>query len=323
MMATREHRPLRTAVLGLGRWGRTWLPVLDREPGVEVVLTAGGIPDGRPLAHLGDYRQALDQPDLDAVVVTLPVRLHLDAVVTAAERGLHVLVEKPAVADRAELDVLCSTAATAPSVVMVCQNYRERAWVAVVRHHLATLGRLSQVSIEVARGEFLDGGRARLPHPLLDDLAIHHLDLLRHLTAQDASVLAATSGRPPWTTYDGQPDVAALLRLDDGAIVTYRGTWAARGGETPYDGDWTLRGENGVIELRDLVVRRDGAVVADTAPRPLDPPDNDLAAVLHTFVAATRGGPVPTSAADHARSLGLVLSMREAAAVGAAVEVET
>jgi len=314
MHTASEHRPLRTGVLGLGRWGRTWLPVLSREAGVEVVVTAGGTPpDGHQVPHHTDYRAALDEPGLEAVVVTLPVRLHLEAAVAAVERGLHVLLEKPAVGDRAELDRLRAAAAAESGVVMVCQNYRERPWVASMREQLATLGELSHVGIDVARAEVLEGGRATLAHPLLDDLAIHHLDLLRHVTGQEASVVAATSRRPEWTTYSGETDVAALLRLDDGATVSYCGTWSARGRQTPYDGDWTLRGAGGVVEVRDLVVLRDGIVVGGGEPTRAEPPDEDLAGVLRTFLAATQGGPVPTSVEDHARSLRLVFSIKEAA----------
>lgn len=312
-------QPLRVAVLGLGRWGRTWVPVLDREARTVVAATAGGRRDGLELAtgvpHHPSWVDAVDQQDLDAVVVTLPVPLHLEAVRRCVERGLHVLVEKPAVANAAELEQLRQVAAEARAagvVVMVGQNYRERRWAVATRDQVATLGPLHQVIVHVARTEFLDGGRATLPHPLLDDLAIHHLDLLRFFTGQDARVLEAATTRPPWTSYTGEPDVSALLTLTDGGLATYNATWAARGRQTPYDGDWTLRGEHGCVEVRDLTVLRDG----DPVPVPAEPPtpDADLAAVLRTFVAAVRDrGPVPTDVEDNARSLGLVFALRDAA----------
>jgi predicted dehydrogenase len=317
-------RPLRMAVLGLGRWGRTWVPVLRRTPGVVVAATAGGRRDGLDLPGVPHHDRAagaLAAADVDAVLVTLPVAAHLDAVRDAVDRGLHVLVEKPAVGTSAELEALrtvAERARRAGTVLMVVQNYRERPWARAARAAVADLGELASVAVTVARTELLDGGRDALAHPLLDDLAIHHLDLLRHLTGREADVLTAVAHRPSWSAYTGSPDVTALLELDGGVPVTYTGTWAARGRETPYDGDWAFRGERGCVEVRDLVVTRDGVPVplrAGTAEgSPDDAPDADLGGVLHTFLRAVRGrGPVPTDVDDHACSLGLTLSLRDVA----------
>ena len=42
-----------------------------------------------------DYRQMLDQEELDAVYVVTPPLVHTEQAVTAAERGLHIFLEKP------------------------------------------------------------------------------------------------------------------------------------------------------------------------------------------------------------------------------------
>ncbi|GAB2473847.1 hypothetical protein GCM10027063_13730 [Promicromonospora xylanilytica] len=313
-------RPLRIAVLGLGRWGRTWVPVLRREPDVVVAATAGGHRVGLNLPDVPHHDRAagaLAAADVDAVLVTLPVAAHLDAVCDAVDRGLHVLVEKPAVGTPAELAVLrevADRARLAGTVVMVVQNYRERPWARTARTAVADLGEPSSVAVTVARTELLDGGRDALAHPLLDDLAIHHVDLMRYLTGREADVLAGVAHRPAWSAYTGTPDVTALLRLDGGVPVTYTGTWAARGAQTPYDGDWTFRGERGSVEVRDLVVTRDGRPVPTAAGPHDDLPDADLGGVLRTFVRAAHGrGPVPTDVGDHARSLTLTFDLRGAA----------
>jgi predicted dehydrogenase len=46
--------------------------------------------------HYGDYAAALRDPAVDAVVVALPTRYHLELTLQALEAGKHVLVEKPA-----------------------------------------------------------------------------------------------------------------------------------------------------------------------------------------------------------------------------------
>jgi len=45
--------------------------------------------------HYPDYRQALDDDQVDAVVVVTPTDYHRDIVVSAAEAGKHILCEKP------------------------------------------------------------------------------------------------------------------------------------------------------------------------------------------------------------------------------------
>ncbi|MBL7187553.1 MAG: Gfo/Idh/MocA family oxidoreductase [Phycisphaerae bacterium] len=43
----------------------------------------------------GDYREALEDAGIDAVIVATPTRLHHDIVVSAARAGKHILCEKP------------------------------------------------------------------------------------------------------------------------------------------------------------------------------------------------------------------------------------
>jgi predicted dehydrogenase len=307
---------LRVAVLGMGRWGNAWAEVIERHSGSVLAATAGG--RGREgqgaTEHFRDFRDALAFPDLDAVVITLPVHLHLEAVTLATSRGLHVLCEKPAVPDRAELHQLMEVASSTHQVIAVDQNYRERPWAEAVRQTLPRLGRIGHVSVSFAQPEFLDGGRDRLGHPLLADLAIHHIDLLRHLSGQEARLVSAVSGRPGWSTYDGDSDVAALFVMDDGASAAYHGTWSGRGRATPWDGDWMFRGEHGTLEVSGLEVTVD----VGAGPRPIrqrgERGDNaDLVRVWEQFALAIEGQlSRVVSVPDNAKSLSLVFDMADA-----------
>lgn len=316
-----SEKTFRVAVLGMGRWGRAWADVVNRADGSSLVATAGGRPweggDGLPPRHFSDYRDAIEAADADAVVVTLPVQLHLDAVRRAAARGLHVLCEKPAVPSRRELRELEDLAHSAPTLIAIDQNYRQRPWVEAVRRSLPCIGRIAQVSIEFAQPEFLDGGRGDLAHPLIADMAIHHVDLLRHLTGQDARVVAALSGRPRWTQYRGESDLSAVLTLEDKASVTYSGTWSARGHTTPWDGDWLIRGESGSIAVAGLEVTLDLGTGPQLVARAQAVEDDfDLARVLQQFRRSAAGEAtenVPVS--DNARSLSIVFDLADAVGI--------
>ena len=313
--------PRKVAVLGMGRWGRTWCRVLDGEPDVEVAAVAvrsGVTAVDRPNVHVfHDLGAALDVEGLDAAIVTLPVGLHLDAIRAAVARGIPVLCEKPAVATRAELAELEELASSEGAVVRINQNYRLRPWATAVCAHLPSIGRLRRVEVAFAQPEFPEGGRDRLAHPLLADMAIHHVDLLRHLTGREATVLRASAARRPDTSYAGSTDLEAELLLDGGAEVAYDGTWAARDATTPWDGDWAFFGDRGTLAVRDLAVdvdTRDGSRrVATTHPPDRD---DDLAVAWRDFARAIDGdGAAGVTAGDNARSLALVFDLAEAAGI--------
>lgn len=58
-------------------------------------------------AHVyGSYHDLLDDPYVDAVYVPLPTSLHVEWAVAAAEKGKHVLLEKPVALSAAEFDVI-------------------------------------------------------------------------------------------------------------------------------------------------------------------------------------------------------------------------
>jgi predicted dehydrogenase len=306
---------MRVAILGMGRWGQAWKRVLEATPGIEVVVGDPGAGGARP-----DFTEVLAAGDLDAAVVTLPLPLHLAAMTAAVARGIPVLCEKPLVADRDELASLSALDAAADVVIRVNQNYRQRQWARVAREAVASLGGIRRVAISFAQPEFLDGGRAELVHPLLDDMVVHHMDLLRHLTGREACVLGAWSSRIEPTPYAGGTDLDAVLRLAGGGHVSYAGTWAARGAVTPWDADWEIRCEGGTVRVRDLevTVHRTGETVPTSLPsRAPSQEDADLADSWREFIAAIAGDErAGVSITDNARTMRLVFELRERALSG-------
>ena len=79
-------------------------------------------------------------PEVDAVYVATPVRLHVEHAVAAAEAGKHVLCEKPMALDVAECERMRAAA----------RAHGVRLGVAYYRHHYPIVGRLRAL---VASGE--------------------------------------------------------------------------------------------------------------------------------------------------------------------------
>jgi predicted dehydrogenase len=70
----------------------------------------------------GDYEAALDDPTVDAVVIAVPPRFHLDLALRALAAGKHVLVEKPAFLTTADYETVQAARDRAGRVVLVGEN---------------------------------------------------------------------------------------------------------------------------------------------------------------------------------------------------------
>src|SRR6516162_2661329 len=115
-----SERKVRWGILGVAKINRRLLPAFALARNAELRAIASrsidkareaAKADSIPVAH-GSYEALLDDPNIDAVYIPLPNTLHPEWVKKAADRGKHVLVEKP----------LAPTAPQAREVVEYCQS---------------------------------------------------------------------------------------------------------------------------------------------------------------------------------------------------------
>ena len=76
----------------------------------------------RGAASYPDYTAAIEDPRVDAVVIAVPPRFHLDLTVQALDAGKHVLVEKPAYLRMADYRTSLEARNRAGRVVLVGEN---------------------------------------------------------------------------------------------------------------------------------------------------------------------------------------------------------
>jgi predicted dehydrogenase len=339
-------QPLSVAVVGTGFWGAEWLRTLATIEGVVLAATAGHRPVDVPAGlepapgyrHFGDYKDALAQSSADAVIVALPTPLHADAILRSLESGRHVLCEKPLAQSPVEVARLLSAAAERPELVaMVQQNYRRRPWAQLVRSLIddGTVGRLGHIAVRFRQPEMLVGIRAGLANPLLQDMGIHHMDLLRFLAGRDAVELYAREHRPAWSIFEGRPGLDAVIEMQDGLQVSYSGSWAGRGRATEWDGDWLIEGDRGLLEVTDLRVSfhpnpdndpttTDTAVAERVEIAVPELPLGDLQSSFAAFRRALEHGEEPdTSIRDNAHSIALVFAAEESIRQGRPVKVRS
>jgi predicted dehydrogenase len=73
-------------------------------------------------AAYGAYADAIDDPNVEAVVIAVPPRFHRELALCALAAGKHVLVEKPAFPNMADYETVRDARARAGRVVMVGEN---------------------------------------------------------------------------------------------------------------------------------------------------------------------------------------------------------
>ena len=84
-----------------------------------------------------DYDQAIADPSVDAVVVAVPPRFHLELTLRALAAGKHVLVEKPAFLRLADYDTVREARDRAQRVVLVGENDHYKPLAVTLRKLLA------------------------------------------------------------------------------------------------------------------------------------------------------------------------------------------
>ncbi len=282
---------IRIGLLGAGFMGATHAAAYAQIPGVQLTAVADrNRVSGERLAsqhaakYFSDVDDLLDSGLCDAVDICLPTFLHESNFIAAAERGLHVLCEKPIVISLEAIDRIILAARTAGIKAMVAQVIRFWPEYIVIRDTLREdmlgqprLARATRLATPPLWGDWfrdpaLSGGA-------LFDLHIHDLDFTYSLFGKPASVhsVGVRGETGGWdhvlTTLDYGDTVAQI----EGSFMMPTGF--------PFQMSYRLDGEKGCIDFRfstaKQVDRRDQAVSEltlyrqDKAPVSLSKPTED------------------------------------------------
>ena len=138
-----------------------------------------------------DWRECLKSPDVDAIVVSGPPKLHYEVLEAAIKAGKSAFVEKPVVSTLADLNTLIKLASTSRSTIQVGYNLRYAPAVQVVNQVLAQNSKIDCVHINY----FANKPRVNLWG--LDNIClsaclaigVHPLNLATHLLGPVQSIL--------------------------------------------------------------------------------------------------------------------------------------
>ena len=218
----------RVALIGLGAMGRNHLRVLSDLEGVElaavcdmdekVVATASR---KHSVAGYVSWAEMLERERLDAAVVAVPTRFHLDVGLAVLERGLHVLIEKPIATTLEEGRRLVAAARDEDRVFAVGHSERFNPAVRELRRRVAAgeIGRIYQIQAR-RLGPF----PARIRDVgVVIDLVTHDLDVMYTLAGSEVQRLYGETEQRIHT--DHEDILNALLKFESGMLGVLQVNW--------------------------------------------------------------------------------------------------
>lgn len=205
---------IKIGVIGYGYWGPNLVRNFMESPRSTVLAVC----DLRPerLAQLQtrypsiktvcNYRQLLDDPEIDAIAIATPVSSHFELGMAALRANKHVLVEKPLAANSEQALGLIEEAARRKRVLLVDHTFIYTAAVRKIRDLIASnaLGDIYYYdAVRVNLGLFQHDVN------VIWDLAIHDLSIMDYVLPSRALSVSATG----ISHIPGQPENVAYITL--------------------------------------------------------------------------------------------------------------
>ena len=327
--------PLNIAVIGLGWWGRTIVPLAKTSASLRVIRVADPAPaaaefaeaQGIPLSK--DLDDALRDPKVQGVVLCTPHTQHTEQIVRAASAKKHVFCEKPLAMSRA--DVLRSVAACNQNGVKLAVGHEKRfeppIQEAMRLVKSGELGTPLQIEANFVQDKFLslpaDNWRLsakEAPAGPMTATGIHLLDLSVGVFGAARRVFASVKTLGSHLT---NGDTLAIL-VDFGNGHALLNACLA----TPFDGRFAVYCSKGWVEVRDkahpeapegwiLTVTRRGERKAKEYP-----PAKAVLSNLEAFAeAALSGKPYPVPQGEMIANVSALEAIFRSAASGKIEEV--
>lgn len=205
-------KPLGIAIAGYGYWGPNLVRNFETLPDCRVVEIVDARAERRDLAarkHPGAHTvdnlaDALNNPDVDALVIATPVFMHYDMAKAAIEKGKHVLIEKPMTQSVAEAKELIALAKEKGVMLMVDHTFLYTGAVKKIKSLIDTN--------EIGELHYFDSSRVNLglfqsDINVLWDLAPHDISILLYLVNEKPYSVCATGISH---TFNGLENIAYL-----------------------------------------------------------------------------------------------------------------
>jgi predicted dehydrogenase len=294
IMRGAQELPVRLGLIGMGRHGSRYIRHIAELTEAKLVALcrrteAPAQAAGTAVPCYTDYRQLIDDPNVDAVVVVTPPSINRDICLAAVRAKKPLLVEKPLATNAADAAAMVQAARDAGIMMMTAQTLRFDPVILDCKTHRHEIGSPRYLSLtlrmEPAAGS--PGSSAFNGRGITLEIGVHLLDLVRFLTGDEVEeVRCLMDAIPP-----GSPEsrLFAWFRLTGGCwvVVDISRVSSGRVGRV----EWV--GTEGQLEA-DWQARRLRLVSASLPAREWQvEPSPTIVATLRSFACAVRDGAEP------------------------------
>jgi predicted dehydrogenase len=225
-----ESIVIKIGVIGYGYWGPNLVRNFAETPGAQVAAVSDFDPAKLALVQrrfpgcktTTDYRELLNDPAIDAIVIATPVRTHYALALEALRAGKHVWLEKPMTETSDEARHLIDEAQARDLVLLVDHTFIYTGAVTKM-HEIIKSGQLGKIyyydSIRVNLGLF------QRDVSVISDLAVHDFSILDHLLDEHPVAVTASGTNH----FPGTPENLAYVTLfyESGIIAHANVSWLA------------------------------------------------------------------------------------------------
>lgn len=251
MIGTSGHTNL--VLDGIGAGTNTELAGYARYDNTGVKISDG-------TAIFDDYETMLDRVKPDVVGICLPYSENARASIAAAERGIHIVTEKPVATTLDDLGRVLKTVTAKKVRLTAMLNMRTEPRFLAMRESIAR-GDIGEPVLVTSQKSYKFGDsrpdfyrREETYGGTIPWVGIHALDYMHFTTGLGYRQVTAFQGTMVHMDYPGCPDYAGvLLRTDNGGAAMVNIDFL-RPAAAPTHGDDGLRviGANGVLELKEV-----------------------------------------------------------------------
>jgi predicted dehydrogenase len=316
---------VRVGLIGTGEIGQAHLRTIRTLPEAEIVALCDideahvrSVAEPLGAAFHTDGRRLIDRERLDALYICVPPHAHGDLEIRAAEKGLHLFIEKPVnlSIDRA----LLASRAIRKAGILSQVGYGLRYLPAMVR--LKTF--LADKEVGTAHVHRWKGPpssawwrRYDQSGGQLVEMTTHQVDVLRWVMGEVDAVSASYSFRlhrdmPDITIPDSQ---AVLLQFKSGASATVSTTCVVGGGSTSAVMEFAIRGARVTVQGSEIRIHPE-----DSETLPAEPEEGlGISEAFIRAVATGDGTLLKSPYEDALRSAAVTLAANRSAAEGGRV----
>ncbi len=330
----------RCIITGLGGQGLTWVKRARAHPDCEIAayvepseanqqraVEKHDVPQDRIFASLDE---AIENAPADFVLDVTPPAVHHEVAEKAFAAGLHVLGEKPLSDDFQTAKRVVEAGQKAGVRHMITQNYRFGAQPRSTRQALADglIGKPGQCDVRfyIPWADNPGSHYVTQPFMLINDMMVHHFDMMRYVLDQDPESVQAVTWNQPWGWHAGDAAHAIVFRFADGLVATHVSVGCAVGSQTGWNGDWRIEGPNGSIDWDKAGtwyshLHRTEEKIDRRAIEMLPVPPSEQAMFDEFFSAICDNREPECSAADNLKSVAMVFAAIQSAKEGRPVQL--